>query len=227
MKKLFTLLFALSVTFGVSAQNFTFSPASQEVYKYGSASNFELVGYATFYNQQASSNITWKRVSVSPGTPSQWSNAICDKISCWDVGVGRNEIVVPQGDSSILDLHLYPANTGGSTTVAIAVWADNDSANADTILYHFNVWPVSVNNVKKEEKLLVYPNPARTTLTLSFETSETVRVEIFDVLGRLMKTTTHSSKTSVINVEDLPVGLYVIRVYDKANTYSKTFKKVQ
>jgi hypothetical protein len=227
MNKFFTFTFALLFSSASFAQNFEFNPSGKTVNFWGPSSSFEHVGHAYIKNVQGSTAFTWKRVVVSPNTPAQWSSAICDNISCWDVGVGRNNIVIAEGDSSLLDLHVYPAATPGSGTISIAVWTGTDSANADTIVYNLNAWPASVNNVKKDEKLLVYPNPARGSITLSFETSETVKVEIYDVLGKLVKTGYHSTRTSSINIEDLHVGLYVIRVYEKDQTYSKTFKKIQ
>ena len=60
----------------------------------------------------------------------------------------------------------------------------------------------------------LYPNPASNTLYLGWEgDTESVKVELFNSLGILIKTRSVTNQGS-INIEDLPCGLYLCRISD-------------
>ncbi len=222
MKNIFTLLFTVILSGAVFAQEFNSYPKNQTVT--GPASEFELVGHAFIKNISGDTTFTWKRITND--LPANWSAAICDNQTCWDVIVNRNTIFIPVGDSSILDLHFYPQNTAGTGFNRLLVWRGNDSLNADTVEYTADTWGNSARLIRGSNKdLTVYPNPANKELSLRFEASTTASVEIFDVLGKKMKSYTHSGNTSTADISDLRPGLYLVKVTEGNKTYSRTFKK--
>lgn len=222
MKRLFTILFLTCLVSGVSAQNYELYPDS--TYTEGAATEFELVGHAWIKNVQGDTNFTWKRIENTLAT--DWESAICDQITCWSPGVDRSTLVISEGDSSILDAHFYMNNAAGMGVVRVAVWAGSDSANADTVEYHANTWPLSVSRVKLDKPMKVYPNPTQGVLNLEFDANGTAEVEIFDVLGKKVKGFSYSGRVSALNLHDLQNGLYIIRVTENGKVYSRSFRKV-
>ena len=63
---------------------------------------------------------------------------------------------------------------------------------------------------EKEQMFIVYPNPARETVTI--EGIEVAEVQVYNALGQLVKTV---RGTNEINVGDLPEGMYLLRITDK------------
>lgn len=206
----------------VFAQEFNSHPRNQTVT--GPVTKFELVGHAFIKNVSGDTTFTWKRINND--LPTNWEAAICDNQTCWGTDVDRNVIFIREGDSSILDPHFYPSNTDGIGYNRVIVWRGNDSLNADTLEFNADTWGTSARLIKGGNKdLTVYPNPANKELNLRFEASATATVEIYDVLGKKMKSYTHTGNTSSTNISDLKPGLYIIKVTEGDKTYSRTFKK--
>lgn len=221
MKKILTL--SLSLIFGLAAQaqSFYTYPASSTVS--GPSTEFELVGHGYIVNISADSNFTWERITNN--LPANWQASICDDISCWAATVNSNSFKILPGDSSILDPHFYLNNTVGNGHIQIMVWAGNDTANADTIEYFANTWPLFAAKVSNDKSVKVYPNPTKGQLNLDFESTGKVEVEIFDVLGKKMRSFSHEGEHSSMDLSDLPNGLYIIRISENGEVYSRTFRK--
>jgi hypothetical protein len=77
-------------------------------------------------------------------------------------------------------------------------------------------WPLSSSEIGdvSSERLVVYPNPASTSLTIELTTNRKglVPLEMYNMVGELVLKTEIQSQTNVqINISSLPKGLYVIR----------------
>ena len=70
----------------------------------------------------------------------------------------------------------------------------------------------------------VYPNPVTSELTVNTNSSE-YQVNIYSITGALIRTMNNCSNTTRINVEDLPCGVYVIRLTDGNNVETSRFIK--
>lgn len=71
-----------------------------------------------------------------------------------------------------------------------------------------NAWNLAEETGK--EGILLYPNPTTGILTISM--NDFHHTEVYDLMGRLMK----QSSESTFNLDKLPVGLYVVKITDKA-----------
>lgn len=74
-------------------------------------------------------------------------------------------------------------------------------------LYSFNASTLSVSKVN-DIKISFYPNPAKTSITLS---QDNLKTKIYSVLGELVKT----ASEKVIDISDLNSGVYLIKIEDK------------
>lgn len=221
MKKILTLSLSLTLGLAAHAQSFDAHPASSTVT--GSSQEFELVLHSFIVNESADSMFTWKRITND--LPSAWQASVCDAITCWSPTVDRSSLIIVPGDSSILDPHFYLNNAAGSGHIQIAVWSGSDSANADTVEFFANTWALFAAKVSNDKAVKVYPNPTQGHLHLDFESTGKVEVEIFDVLGKKMRSFSHEGEHSSMDLSDLPNGLYIIRISENGEVYSRTFRK--
>lgn len=82
---------------------------------------------------------------------------------------------------------------------------------------------LSVKSVNILDVTKVYPNPATSEVYIS-NISEQTTLKIYDVNGKLCKTSTLSFETNTINVSELKAGVYVIQL--QANGFSKNHKLI-
>ena len=61
----------------------------------------------------------------------------------------------------------------------------------------------------QDSELFIYPNPAKEKVTI--EGIEATEVEVYNALGRLVKTMQGSNE---ISVAELPQGVYLVRIRD-------------
>lgn len=68
--------------------------------------------------------------------------------------------------------------------------------------------PTSTMNKPRNEKITLYPNPAREQITIKGLEEELLSITVFDHLGRSVKTLTHLTSTT-IDIKDLSSGVYL------------------
>jgi chitodextrinase len=82
----------------------------------------------------------------------------------------------------------------------------------------------SSKDLKKEalSSVIVYPNPANDYIFVNAESNENLRVDIYDIEGRLLNTEIVRGGNQKIDVQNLPEGLYLVKVSN--NQMNKVFK---
>ncbi len=70
----------------------------------------------------------------------------------------------------------------------------------------------------------IYPNPANTVLNIE-NMEDASKVEIFNVVGSVVKTIEVGSQNATIDVSDLNKGIYFVSVYNKAGVQTSKFIK--
>ncbi len=136
----------------------------------------------------------------------------------------------------------YPYNIGGLVNIKTA-----DAGN--TFYYYFYNWQVQgedcrsnatavtasvsvctgLNEATAENSVQLYPNPAADKLTFNLTqelASATKSIEIYDALGKNVKSIIVTSEQTQINVSDLARGVYTCRLINTSNqTIVKRFVK--
>ena len=81
--------------------------------------------------------------------------------------------------------------------------------------------PVGILQAGKEETELM-PNPVSTNL---YVVSESVidQLQVFDTYGRLLKTLVPNTKRTIVNVRELPNGIYTILIKSQNGTTARQF----
>lgn len=116
----------------------------------------------------------------------------------------------------------YPAVTlsAASTSMTAASFRKNTLSKTITPIL------VSVKEVENPDNVTIsaYPNPAQDKFTIAVEGSITANVFITltDITGKTIKNITSTSSTTIVDVAELPTGLYLIKYTDGTN--NKTVK---
>lgn len=84
---------------------------------------------------------------------------------------------------------------------------------------------LSINEMNKESTIIVYPNPASDFVKINNPSAEKIEsITIGDLTGRTIKYV--DSKSSTIDVQSLPSGVYLLKIKtDKGMKIEKIFKK--
>lgn len=77
-----------------------------------------------------------------------------------------------------------------------------------------NSWLTSISDIYTTSKdVSIYPNPAKTYFHVRSENCKNLKVEIFSLLGAKIK---EVKNNTMINIEEIPVGSYIVRItHDK------------
>lgn len=95
----------------------------------------------------------------------------------------------------------------------------------------YTVTVVSVDGTSLAERLQcrVYPNPVQYQLSLELEGKfkQGLVYELFELSGKLMKTSIIESNLTIIPMEDMVASTYLLRVKGKSQAPIKTFKIIK
>lgn len=126
--------------------------------------------------------------------------------------------------------------SGGTPDSAFIMCAANKSwagtnhpvGPGGTILDVDNFAFVNLANVQsfEDQALLLgaYPNPATENFNIISKSANAVKVEVYDLSGRLIENKQFEMDKVSINVNNYSPGLYIYKVYDNANRTLKTEK---
>ena len=147
----------------------------------------------------------------------------------WENGIGEpgTSFTLNFGTTDVSEFTLNDFSIGDSlpgllnnTLYQWRIDAINCSGTTIGDVWSFTTGETLSINTNEIEQIKVYPNP--TTDILNIKTSlEINRIEIYDLLGKNIKSYTKVSN-SAIDISQLETGLYLVKVYSKDK--SKTFK---
>ncbi|WP_405563314.1 T9SS type A sorting domain-containing protein [Polaribacter sp. Asnod6-C07] len=127
------------------------------------------------------------------------------------------DLVTEASDTNIESFTIKNGSTATNNKWAvenISVLVDVDVSNIT----------LGVNNTMKkiQESFVIFPNPAKNTLTISYDFDD---IEIYNSLGKKVKN--YKINNKVLNISNLNKGVYIIKAKtNKGNTYSKKFIKL-
>lgn len=82
---------------------------------------------------------------------------------------------------------------------------------------------LSISDEILENEITIFPNPAKSQLHIRATSVEIARVEIYSILGTLVKKV--SSNKAPINIEEISSGLYLVKIYTEKGIVIKRFLK--
>lgn len=78
---------------------------------------------------------------------------------------------------------------------------------------------VSINSIQENQSIAVYPNPFDTEFIISFKTAGSHVIELLNTLGQTIKMIRTDEQNTIVSADDLPSGVYYIRVVDTSWMY--------
>lgn len=213
MKKLSTIsLFYMSCLFfiGTAVQaQIEISPSPTETSVHPAA--FEGVGYSFVTNNGPAGDFVWVRniISMTDG----WGCAVCDVNICHGESVSTMPFSLAAGESGTLDVHAYPYGNAGSAIVEVTVTSLDNPEIIATGLYLFNE-TVSVPELLIEH-VKIWPNPATDHLFVE-NGHEVSRLELYNISGQQVINQPLNADR-MVNLNNLPSGAYVARLFDNQN----------
>ncbi len=132
------------------------------------------------------------------------------------------------GDSSPTTTDTIPVHTYSSTGVFTVMLIAYNGGCIDTVYATITVInsTVSIEENSLEDIISIYPNPAKSDLTVNFGSlkNEVVKMNIYSSVGRLIKSSsTLSNNQFKIDIRNLANGIYFIQLETNKNSITKPF----
>ncbi|WP_178989309.1 T9SS type A sorting domain-containing protein [Winogradskyella schleiferi] len=139
-----------------------------------------------------------------------------DGASDWMGGQTNSSSVVPNWDFSGTDSKSSPSELAGSQLPSSNIAGPNvdPTDDSDSVV-------LSVEANTYDSNLTIYPNPAKTTITIkSADQIQIDSVELYSVLGKRVFTSSNLVNDA-IDVSDITSGIYVLKVNSSSNSVTK------
>lgn len=81
---------------------------------------------------------------------------------------------------------------------------------------------VGTKNALTKNELIIYPNPAKDSFTIKIpdHTAEFLQVEIYDLIGRIILTSTVHHSYNIVHIDNLLSGTYLVKASNSNKIYS-------
>lgn len=212
MNKIFTLFLVIAAAATAYGQSFSVEQPSATAF--GSYTANEFYTDIKVYNN-TSSNLTIRWVRTQQLMPPTWRTSVCNDYYCFGMYDDSAAVTILPGDSDMVQMHFYPANTPGSATIPVKIYDVNNPSDSLNITFYGNA-PVGINEARKIS-FNTYPNPAIDKLGISLSApTKKLSVEIYNALGQQVRIAEFNDvqKSVQVNVAALNAGYYFARIKD-------------
>ncbi|MCB0657924.1 MAG: T9SS type A sorting domain-containing protein [Saprospiraceae bacterium] len=150
-----------------------------------------------------------------------WQTAVCDKNACYIPSIDTMLLELAAGETSNMDIHIYPNGVPGQSSIELTIVDVDDSDNKVVGMYLFNQTS-AVKETIRQDDVKIYPNPA--TEYFKVETRDVLaKIDMYNIVGDRVKTF-YAYRNKRYYVDDLPDGLYLVRLIDVNNRVIKTLR---
>jgi Secretion system C-terminal sorting domain len=218
---LLAILFCFQILRGYAQSTITITPQVQTASVI--SDSFETKAKATIKNtSNLTKKFTWTRnvLNISAG----WVTVVCDNKSCWTPAVNTSpeQIELAPNGTSNLDVYIRPDKKMGAATIEVKVVEVGNETNTVTGRYLFSTTTKTRETNINSTNIKVYPNPTTDYFQLS-DDDLIDKVVIYNIIGRQMRTY-KVTENGRYNVNDLPEGLYIIRLLASNGATIKTIR---
>jgi Secretion system C-terminal sorting domain len=211
---IFSILFILS--FGLRGQTvLVINPATSSVSV--KSTDLDVAAKANLKNTTKDTIIVkWTRKidNITQG----WSSAVCDKNFCYIPTVDSMRLILAPGESSNMDIHVYPGGISGSAKVSLSIEQIGKPDTRINATYLFN----QSTPIKSDDKdaIQLYPNPTQDYFMVN---SSTVigKIELYNITGEKAKVY-YAYKNKRYYIDDIPSGIYMVRLFNLQEEILKT-----
>jgi hypothetical protein len=220
----YTLLFTLFFTFilrGGAQVTLTLSPDIVNATVH--PDTFEIRAKATLKNTSTvTKKFSWTR-SIKNMTAG-WACLVCDKNTCWASSVNTpvDQIELAAGATSNIDVYIRPDKKLGAAVVEVKIYEVGNETNTVTGKYNFSTTTRTRDLRDNGTTLRIYPNPTVDFFQIT-DNDMVEKVVIYNIIGRQMRSYKATDGLKY-TVNDLPDGLYIIRLLSNSGATVKTVR---
>lgn len=159
--------------------------------------------------------------------PDEWQFYLCDTNLCYTPNVqscpcSKPNLLAP-GESGVLMMHILPNGVDAVGVITLSILTECDGTVSEVDLpITYEVGTTSTNTVELNKDINLYPNPAFDNINLQ-EDENVDYIEIYNIVGKKIKSLTHSTGQSH-DVSELNKGIYLVRLLDKSNNILKVIR---
>ena len=209
------------------AQDFTLEHGTVNGTTTGTA-NGDMDDFVTLTNHLTNiSDATFKykwNIIMPVDVPSGWTlQGFCDNKLCratggpWATGAVEESDDLTAGSESVFKMQVCAPVSApdGTAMVKIRVFT---RGQVDTATYILEKGPLGISTISLDDKrVILSPNPANDKVTVYTDKSlNGEKAMVFNMVGRVEKqqTIAKGSESTVIDINSLPAGMYMIRITD-------------
>lgn len=142
---------------------------------------------------------------------------------CSFVTYAQQEIVSTQGDS-----YTNGTNTIDFTIGEPVIESESDGTNDLTQGFHqTKLLVTSVNDIDKNFKVSVFPNPTSQFITIKIENVKGETYQLFDINGKVVSTGRLTSASSKVDLSGLANGTFILSISNNKNKQLKTYQIIK
>jgi len=158
----------------------------------------------------------------------------------WDVKYQKNHVYLATNSSGLfiykiegntgIEMANFPnTNNGQSFGVSLqdSLILLIGGVNGVAILQYDSTGTSSINAFSLENRLRIFPNPVVDHITIDQSNISISKIEIIDMKGKLIKNENYNYSPLYIDISDLPVGQYIIKIVTNENIITEKFIKVE
>lgn len=222
MQKLILLLFFISFTNLLQAQQLS---VSSNYTTLQGRSHHEVAPSVVLKNT-GNNRMTVRWEQVRANVPEGWEVVVCDK-RCYSTLITKRSFTLDAGESlSDFRVSFRPNGINGIGTVEVKLYDASNPSNSQTIMFSASAQSSSLFNNNNAttalEKPSVYPNPAIEHIMLRDAESAVKFIEIYNVVGRKIKSFPIRHDGDKYDVGELPRGMYMVRMLDHNRNIIRT-----
>ncbi len=227
MKKYILICIAVLGIKATQAQRITITPKDQTVSGPNSADFKANCGIKNNSTDPTDNQFVWTFLNFNK--VSGWQINLCDPFECrMDVNASEShQFILDNGESGLFYGDFIPNGIDGNSSVTVIVKSTKNPANADTAVMTATAWVTGMKEVNKAKSVSFFPNPVKEQMTIKFQASQPLNVDIYNILGVKVKTFVHEGPSTQITTGDLQNGVYFIRFTENGKMYTKQFIKAQ
>ena len=84
----------------------------------------------------------------------------------------------------------------------------------------------NLNSPTITDKIRIYPNPVSEIINVEYSGTETVIINVIDLTGHIIISTTIQSGNTYFDISDLSSGFYIVRISNEDETYLRKIIKM-
>ena len=191
----------------------------------------EAIAHGELTNTSANElSVRWELNVVS--APEEWQFLVCDKNNCYGVGTLTNwdpsnnieePVILPAGESGLLDLHIRPKQVAGTCEVQIKLSLTSDPTNViTTAVYNVTVSGTSSTDEVTIQDLRIFPNPSSDYFALT-SAKGVHKIMLYNVVGRVVRTF-EVVEGKKYYIADLPDGMYLAGMIGNEGNVLRTMR---